>query len=90
MAEQAVTMLPQEKHQSDFSPLYFEFSRFSDGSKLNSSPRCCHSLQNDVTRVGFFPESCNIVSCFFYLSAKLKRMGEMCKPFSVLFGFQAC
>ena len=31
----------QEKQLSDFSPIHVELCRFSDGSKLNSSPRCC-------------------------------------------------
>ena len=50
----AVYMLLQEKQLSDFSPAYFEFSRFSDGSKLNSSPRCCQSVSTDGTKVSNF------------------------------------
>ena len=33
-------MLLQEKQLSDLSPVHVEFSRFSDGSKLNRSPQC--------------------------------------------------
>ena len=33
-------MLLQEKQLSVFLPIRVEFSRFSDGSKLNSSPQC--------------------------------------------------
>ena len=83
--ERAVYMLLQEKQLSDFSPLYFEFSRFSDGSKLNSSPRCRQSFSTDGTKIGIFSESCNIVSCFLHLAAKLRRKREMYKSFSVLF-----
>jgi len=64
--ERAVYMLLQEKQLSDFSPLYFEFSRFSDGSKLNSSPRCRQSFSTDGTKIGIFSESCNICELFFY------------------------
>ena len=81
-------MLLQEKQLSDFSPLYFEFSRFSDGSKLNSSPRCRQSDSTDGTKIGIFTESCNICELFFlYLAAKIMQKGEMCKSFSVLFSF---
>ena len=79
-------MLLQEKQLSDFSPLYFEFSRFSDGSKLNRSPRCRRLFPNDGTNISIIFESCNICELFFlYLAAKLRRKDEMCKSFSVLF-----
>jgi hypothetical protein len=70
MAEHAVYMLLQEKQLSNFSPLYFEFSRFSDGSKPNSSPRCRHSLRNDGAKISNLVERCNIVSRFFHFGGK--------------------
>ena len=69
--ERAVTMLLQEKQLSNFSPLYFEFSRFSDGSKLNRSPLCRHSLRNDGAKISILLERCNIVSRFFHFGGKI-------------------
>ena len=84
--ERAVYMLLQEEQLSDFSPLYFEFCRFSGGSKLNRSPRCRQSFSTDAAKIGIFSECCNICELFFlYLAAKLWQKGEMCKSFSVLF-----
>ena len=84
--ERAVYMLLQEKQLSDFSPLYFEFCRFSGGSKLSRSPRCRRLFPNDGTNISIIFESCNICELFFlYLGAKLWQKGEMCKSFSVLF-----
>lgn len=57
----------QEKQLSDFSPIHVEFCRFSDGSKLNSSPRCCQSFLTDGTKLSIFHERRIIVSCFFLL-----------------------
>ena len=85
--ERAVYMLLQEKQLSDFSPVHVEFCRFSSGSKLNRSPRCTllFSLSNGAKARNNF-ESCNICELFFlHLAAKLRRKGEMCKSFSVLF-----
>ena len=64
-------MLLQEKQLSDFSPLYFEFCRFSGGSKLNRSPRCRQSFSTDGTKIGIFSESCNICELFFTLGGKI-------------------
>ena len=67
-------------------PLSLEFCRFSGGSKLSRSPRCRQSFSTDGTKIGIFSESCNICELFFlHLGAKLRRKGEMCKSFSVLF-----
>ena len=63
-------MLLQEKQLSNFSPLYFEFSRFSDGSKLNCSPRCRHSLRSDGAKINILLGICNIVSRFFHFGGK--------------------
>ena len=63
-------MLLQEKQLSDFSPVHIEFSRFSDGSKLNSSPLCRRPILNDEAKISNIFESCNIVSCFFYYDGK--------------------
>ena len=86
LTEQAVYMLLQEKQLSDFSPLYFEFSRFSDGPKLNRSPRCRRMLfTNDEAKISNFSETCNIVSCFFIWGTKIVYKKRLCKSFSVLF-----
>ena len=63
-------MLLQEEQLSDFLPAYIEFSRCSDGSKLNCSPRCRQSVSIDGTNISNFFESCIIVSRFFYSTAK--------------------
>lgn len=74
--EQAVYMLLQEEQLSDFLPAYIEFSRFSDGSKLNCSPRCRQSVSIDGTNISNFFESCIIVSRFFYSTAKKAQSTE--------------
>lgn len=63
-------MLLQEEQLSDFLPVHVEFSRFSDGSKLNSSP-LCRRLLNDGTKIGNFYETYSIVSCFFTFWGKI-------------------
>ena len=55
---------------SDLLPVHIEFSRFSDGSKPNSSPLCCcPSWNNDANVMNIF-ESSSIVSTFFYFCGK--------------------
>ena len=82
-------MLLQEKQLSDFSPLYFEFCRFSGGSKLNRSPRCMSPFSlSDGTKIGNNFESCNIVSRFFCFWGKISGLGANCGvPFCSFSGF---
>ena len=84
LKEWAAYMQLQEKQLSDFSPIHVEFCRFSDGSKLNSSPRCCQSFLTDGTKLSIFHERRIIVSCFFYYWCKIFSRKEFCKSFSVL------
>ena len=74
--EQAVYMLLQEKQPFRLFPLSLEFSRFSDGSKLNSSPRCRQSFSTDGAKIGIISESCNICELFFTLGGKIKAKGR--------------
>ena len=56
---------------SDLLPVHVEFSRFSDGSKPNSSPLCRCPCWNNDANIRIFFESSSIVSTFFMFSAKL-------------------
>ena len=53
-------MLLQEKRPFKLFPLSLEFSRFSDGSKLNCTPRCRSLLRNHGTKINNSFESRNI------------------------------
>ena len=51
-------MLLQEKQLSVFLPIRVEFSRFSDGSKLNSSPQCPSPFSlSDGAKIGIIFET---------------------------------
>ena len=64
----------QEEQPSYFSPHYSEFSRFTDGLKHISSPRCLPPVSpDDTTKIDNNFESCTIVSCFFVFSANMKK-----------------
>ena len=77
----------QEEQLSYFSPHYSEFSRFTDGLKHISSPRCLPPISpGDTTKIDNNFESCTIVSCFFVFSAKISECKHNGKSFSVLFG----
>ena len=51
--------------------LILRICRFSGGSKLNRSPRCCHSLRNDGAKINNLLGICNIVSRFFHFGGKI-------------------
>ena len=56
-------MLLQEEQPSDFSSVHVEFSRFSSGLKLNSSPRCHDPIKwNHASKININFEICSILS----------------------------
>ena len=88
-------MLLQEKQPFRLFPLSLEFSRFSDGSKLNCSPLCRSLLRNHGTKINNSFESCNICELFFVICRKITKKGlKRISPFQsfslvhlVLFAF---
>ena len=56
---------------SDLLPVHVEFSRFSDGSKPNSSPLCRCPWWNNDANIRIFLECSSIVSHLFYVRGKI-------------------
>ena len=81
--ERKIHYILQKFQLSYFYPRYSQFSRFTDGSKHNCSPRCPPPISlNDGTKIRIIFENRTIMSYFFFIfPQKYCNDGKNASPF---------